>query len=132
MKREKFDELMADKTVLKVDTIGGGIFKDSNDIVAIQFLFMHAGDSPGRVLPPIKRIFLSTFPFENLIEEVKAYSIVDVLTILANADSYEYALTYNLSINLEQRIIKIIVEDMPNVGERLITQEEIDGIAIPY
>lgn len=131
MTREKFDELINNPSIVKIDTVGGGIFKDSEDIVAIQFFFMHAGDFTE--LPPKKRLYLSTFPLNNLIPEIKPYPIENnTLTILANADSYEYALTYSLVIDSKERKIEVKMIDHPNVGMSLITKEETEGICVHY
>lgn len=131
MNREKFDDLINNSAVVKIGTVGGGIFKDSNDIVAIQFFFMHGGDFSE--LPPKKRLCLSTFPLKNLIPEIQPYPIENNnLTILANADSYEYALTYSLLVDPKERIIEIKMIEHPNVGMSLVTKEEIDGVNVHY
>jgi len=131
MTREIFDELMNDPAVFKVETVGGRIFKDPNDIVAIQFYFMHVGDFSE--IPPKKRLYLSTFPLENLISEIRPYPIIhNTLTILANTDTYEYALAYSLVINPEERKIEIKITEHPILGMSFITQEEITGVTIYY
>ena len=131
MNRENFDEMLKNPSVIKIDTVGGGVFKDSDDIVAIQYYFIHGGDFSE--LPPKKRLYLSTFPLERLIPEVRAYPVENnTLTILANADSYEYALTYSLVIYPKERKIEIKLVDYPNIGSSLITQEEIDGVTLRY
>jgi len=132
MRKSRFDELLEDRSVAKINTIGGGIFKDQKDEVAIQFLFMHAGDLACHTLPPKKRIFLSAFPYKNLIKEIQAYPIRDNIIILANADTFEYSLTYLLSIDSAERTIKVKILDEPNVGDRFITQEEVNGITVSY
>lgn len=77
-------------------------------------------------------MFLTTFSYNKLIKEIKAYPLVKPLTILANADTYEYALTYILSLNTDDKSIQLKLSDHPEMGEKLITQEEINGIRLFY
>lgn len=129
MDQKRFEELLNDKNVFKIYTpIGGNIFKDSNEVCAIQFVFMHAGDFREHTLPPKKRIFLSVYPFEKLSKEIEAYPINNYILILANADNKDYALSYKLVIDQEQQLIKLKIEDWPTVGDRFVTYEEREGI----
>ncbi len=131
MTKERFDEMSKNPSVIKINTVGGGIFKDADNVVAIQFFFMHAGDFSE--LPPEKRLYLATFPLEKLIPEVTAYPVENnTLTLLANADNNEYALTYSLIIVPKERTVEIKLLDMPNHGVSLLTQEELDGITLRY
>jgi hypothetical protein len=47
---------------------------------------------------------------------------------MANADIYEYALTYKLDINFDDKTVGIKLLDKPEVGETFITPDEIGGI----
>lgn len=82
--------------------------------------------------PPKKRVFLTTFSYNRLIKEIKAYPLVKPLTILANADTYEYALTYILTLDTEDKSIQLKLSDHPEMGEKFITQEEVNGIRLFY
>ena len=123
---------MSDTGTRKIATIGCYFFRDSSNEIVIQFLFMHNGDPNNITLKPQKRIFLSTSLLKDFLKEIPTIPLQDNVTILANADIFDYALTYNLSINSEQRAINVKLVDAPNVGETFITQGETDGITIYY
>lgn len=56
MDRKKFDEMLKSKDALQIGGIGGSIFKDPNDRIAIMFYFMYLGENP-QLLPPKKECF---------------------------------------------------------------------------
>ncbi len=132
MTKEKFEELFNDKNIVKFGTTGYCIFKDVEDITAIQVAFSHSGDSSE--LPPKKRIFLSAFPLNDLVKDFpEPYQIKNnQILILANADMHDYALAYHLTINPSESTIEVKLYEYPTVGEKFITQEEIDGLKIYY
>lgn len=129
MDQKRFEDLLRDNNVFKIHTsIGGNVFKDSNEVCAIQFVFMHAGDIREHTLPPKKRIFLSVFPFEKLHKEIEAYSFNNSILILVNADDKDYALSYRLVIDEERQIVRLKIEDWPTLGKKFVTYEEREGI----
>jgi len=132
MKIEKYQELLADEKVIKIGTIGGGFFKDRNNTIAIQFFFYHPGGFFQNNAISNSRITFSIFPLENLIEEIKPITIIDTILILANSDSLNYALTYRISVNEKERKVTAILLDKPEMGDRLISDDERTGIELSY
>lgn len=108
MTREKFDDLINNSAIVKIATVGGGIFKDPEGIVAIQFFFMHGGDFSE--LPPKKRLYLSTFLLKNLIPEIQPYPIENntlticippcKYTLLKKSTANNFAFTYNCVVTV--------------------------------
>lgn len=133
MNTAKYEKLLNDKSVLK----GGGQFVEHflmpKEEIIIQFTFMYLGmDSNGYNYLPKKRINLHIFPKANLIDEIQPRLINQKTIILANAESQDYATSFELLIEQEQRGISVILLDEPYLGEKLITKEEKDGIVIKY
>ena len=129
MDKERFDELFGDPKTYKIGPIGGFVLRDEYAEIAVLFFFKHINLING--LDPEKRIHLSVSRFANL-KEVPTTILKDNITILANADVYEYALTYNLSIDTEHRTIEVKMIDKPDIGESFVTQEEIEGVKASY
>ncbi len=132
MKTERFKELLANKEVIKIGTIGGGFFKDKNNTIVIQFFFYHPGNYFHTSSLFNSRIDLSYFPLDNLIEEINPVLINESILILANADVEAYALSYRISINVTDKIISVVLVDMPESGERLISDDEKNGIELHF
>lgn len=133
MNIEKYDAFLKDQSAIIIGTTGSCYFKDVNDIFVIQFLFTHYGmDSDNNSIIPKKRISFRVFPFEKIIPEINKIIVNGSITILVNADVYEYAFAFNLSIDSLKKIIKFELTDKPELGENFITTEESDGIIVNY
>lgn len=132
MEKKRFEQLFSDKQSVLVGTIGGGLFHDSNKEIVLEFLFMHNGDFSNRGSKPCKRLFISHFPYKNLNEEIPTLLVNDKKNVLANADIFEYALAYEISIDTQKRVVKTILVEKPVLGESFLTAEELDGIEIYY
>ena len=132
MEKSKYDELLANNKIVKFATKGTNYFRDLNSEIAIEFSFMHNGEPGNNSSRPIKRIFLRLFPLNNLIKEIPTIQIDKSVLVLANAEIYEYALTYKLEIYTDKKIVKVKLIDNPILGETFITGEEISCIEIHY
>lgn len=132
MNNEKFQSLLTDEKVMKVGTIGGGFFKDKGNTIAIQFFFYHPGGFFHTNAISNSRIEFSFFPLENLIKEIKPIIIFDSIIVLANADALHYALSYRITVDEKKHTVSVILEDEPEIGERLISAEERNGIELNY
>jgi len=125
MNRNKYNKLINDSTVFKFDAIGGCFFKDMNNEVVIQFIFMHNGELNNFSSKPTKRIFLSTFPAANLLEGIPTKFLNSNATLLANADIYEYALAYNIYNDINRKTVEVKLIDKPEIGEGFILRRKL-------
>lgn len=134
MEQDKYLELLNKKSITKFLTNGCKYCRDVNNEIAIAVSFMHNGHHSENTwrTRPFKRIFLRQFPLKNLIPEIRPILIEKNILILANADIYEYALTYKLEIKVEKREIELKIVDYPILAESFVTNEEVNGIAINY
>jgi hypothetical protein len=79
-----------------------------------------------------KRIDFSIFPIEKLDDGNYPRTLFDSVLIMANSDSEAYALTYRITIDSQNRTAKIIIEDEPEFGGKLNSDEEREGIMISF
>lgn len=132
MEISRFNELSNNPATLIIETAGCAYFKDPTDTIAIFFCFCYYGlDSSHKTIPD-KRISLKKYLVKDLIPEIKLQTFSDQLVILVNADTFEYALSYELILDEKKRTIELRLLDLPNMAEHFITQEEKEGITIEY
>lgn len=132
MDRIKYEKLLNDEKTIKIFTVGGCFFHDRHNEIAISFCFMYYNPFENYPLKPDKRIYLSVYPFQNLLNEISTKLLEKETLILVNADIFEYALTFTISIDILQRLVVVKIHDKPEMGENFITQEEKEGIRVQY
>ena len=127
----KYNKLMVDNTIVYIEKNGLCHFRDVNNEIAIQFLFMHLPDYTTNIA---KRINLNVFPLQNLLEGIQADLINDKVTIMANAEEFESAMIYIISVDTTRRLVEVKMTEQPNseLWKKVITPEEIEGVRRPY
>lgn len=132
MDKAKFDELFYDKNVIKIATLGGEFFKDQKESIVVQFVFYHGGGC--YIFPRLldSRIAITIFPLHKLIDGINPRTIKNEILILANSETWDYALTYKITVDEEKRTVSVILQDVPEMGERFISSDELNGMTLSY
>lgn len=133
MKIERYCYLLNDRHVRKgFKQPFVKFFVNVKNEIVVEFMFGYLGINNEDVFGSLsKRINLRTFPLSNFKESAFIY-LDQQITILANAENNLYALSYQLTINTNNREVNAILLDAPFYGEKLITREEKSGIFIHY
>lgn len=132
MNKKVYEQMIADNAIVKIETYGGGYFQDIRGEIAIHFLFNHYDQMPNYSAKPFQRVDLQTFPLKNLPNQITAVPISSNVTIMVNADNSDYAQTYNISVDTIKRSVNLELTKRPDLGETLLTLEEINGIHLAY
>lgn len=131
MNKKVYEQMIADNAIVKIETFGGCYFQDIRGEIAIQFFFNHYDQRPSYSAKPFQRVDLQTFPLKNL-QNQTAVPISSNVTIMVNADNADYAQTYNISVDPIKRSVNLELIEKPDLGETLLTLEEINGIHLAY
>ncbi len=130
MHKEKYDNFVNDKTVIKLND-GGDLYYFHDEKLIIIFAYIYSGLVANKA--QTKRIFLSAFPLCNLIRDVPLPQKVEIVTkFLVNFSHEAYAMVFELVVDTFNKKASINLIEEPEMGEDLITQEEKKGIQINY
>ncbi len=132
MEKHLIESIISDNKAIKFLQWSGQYFFFEPENLVIGFFFMHRGYPKNYFSDPDRRIILSVLPRGNLNIDIPLKSIEDTTKIMVNSDHPDYALTFLLTIDIGNRKVKVIINDMPELGKSIITNEEINGIEIEY
>lgn len=132
MEKSKFDSIISDQKSIKFEEGGGQHFLFEKENLVISFSFIHKSDSNLPISDPESRIALTVSPLDNLSGDMPLKTIGVSTQILVNADNHDYALTFLLKIDMPNRKVKVMIEDLPEMGQNIVTDEERNGIEVPY
>lgn len=132
MNKERFDELIKNPSIVKFGDLTGVYFINDTENIVIAFVFAHRGFPTPFYGDREERINLIVFPATELIEPMPSIKISNSLIVLANYDNPEYALTYEIILNSENKSVSVRILDMPELGDSIITKQELEGLTISY
>jgi hypothetical protein len=124
MKIDKYKELIQDINAIKLNE-GPALFEYTEEQILIAFCFDHT-----KSLDRKKRIFLSVIRNENLLVGLEADRIKSKTLLLVNYLTPLYAC--ELTIDRNKKSVTILLQDVPQLGENLVTKEEREGIEVYY
>lgn len=132
MKKELFEKIIIDNKTIKFNANNFCFFRFKPDNIIIVFSFEHRGKLKESFLDPNRRIDLSVGHF-NQFDKTTAYKeIEETSIILVNSDDFNYAMTFLLTVDPINRIVKVQIQDTPEFAWEDITEEERNGIEIGY
>jgi hypothetical protein len=126
MKIDKYKELIQDINAIKLNE-GPALFEYTEEQILIAFCFDHT-----KSLDRKKRIFLSVIRNENLLVGLEADRIKSKTLLLVNYLTPLYACAFELTIDRNKKSVTILLQDVPQLGENLVTKEEREGIEVYY
>lgn len=132
MEQELYRNYYDDTDVIKFGKTGYvHLLYEPEDLI-INFEFSHSKNLDSYCIDFNHRIFLSAHPHLqwNLKSPPKHY--LDATTIMVNSDMPEFAMTFLLTIDILNSVIKVKIKDLPQVGLGIITEEERTGIEIQF
>jgi hypothetical protein len=126
MQKLLFETLIEDSEIVKITDLDGHYFLSPNGSYVFCVFFSHMG------YPALgKRLLINLFPSKNINKEITLIHLdQSELIILVNSHEIYYAYTYKLSLNEYEGLIKVIVQDYPELGSNLITEDEKNGYLI--
>jgi hypothetical protein len=130
MNREKYDSLLGNQEVIKFTNHSSKHFKSEDKKLIVGFFFIHEG-LPNYSLPPKTRIILKVSRAEEILPELSVVQGKNNLLILANSHDPSYACTYRITIDEITKSASVVIEDMPLLGEGLVTDDEKNGLSVP-
>lgn len=132
MEKELFERIISDNKSIKFGEWNGQHFIFEPENLVIGFFFMHRGYPKNDFSEPDRRIILKVFPHNNLNVDIPLKAIEDTTIIIVNSDNYDYAFTFKLTVDIDNRKVKVKINDMPVLGQTIITDDEKHGIEIEY
>jgi hypothetical protein len=126
MNIDKYKELIQDINAIKLNE-GPALFEYTEEQILIAFCFDHT-----KSLDRKKRIFLSVIRNENLLVGLEADRIKSKTLLLVNYLTPLYACAFELTIDRNKKSVTILLQDVPQLGENLVTKEEREGIEVYY
>ncbi len=132
MGKELIESIINDNKTIKFGEWNGQYFIFESANLVVGFFFMHRGYPKNYFTEPDRRIILSVFPHSNLNVDIPLKVIEETTRIIVNSDHPDYAMTFLLTIDVVNRKVKVKVNDMPVLGQSIITDEEKSGIEIEY
>lgn len=131
MKKERFKELTGSNVVIRFNEKNHGYFVNNETNLVINFSYKHNVSTIHTFQENAPRITLKVISSEHLKKDIPLIKInKDTLIMVNSNQEYEYALTFNLQIDEINRKVKVKIHDFPELGQGLITKEEIDGIEL--
>jgi len=128
MEADYYQKHILDNKVIKLNTQSCIYLHSKEADMVIGVFFMHSGFPRHNFFDTNERILLDIFRKAVLTKNFPVLSIIDERKILANADHPNYALTYKVKVNEDDRSATIKIEDYPELGEELITMDEVEGL----
>lgn len=132
MDREKYNLLYNNNKVVKYYDWSGRHYESQGGKLVVGFFFTHNGCLDNYLTYPEKRIILNVFPIKNLALDIPLYQIKNNFLVLANTGFPDFALTYRITIDEQEKSAKVIVEDYPALGESLMTEDEKKGLTYKF
>ncbi len=127
MDKIKFDELLLDKSVIKFGESGGAYFSFKDCELTFYFFFHHRGNPFKNNNQIEERIGILT-PLNPNLGALPLKEISEETLVLVNYDDENFAFTFKITIDKINRQVIVKVIDMPKMGQRIMTEEEINGI----
>ncbi len=132
MERHLFKSIISDNKAIKFGEWSGQYFIYEPDNLVIGFFFMHRGYPKNYFTDSDRRIILTAFPYTTLNADIPLKQIEDRSIIMVNSDHLDYSMTFLLNVDIAKRMVKVKINDMPELGKSIITNEEKNGIEIQY
>lgn len=105
---------------------GGYLYNQETDVI-LYFLFCHAKIP----FDPSARVQVEIVDSKDLNISEKTTIGLETL-ILMNSDAPLYSILYRLKFDIPQKEVRLIVEDLPEIGAESLTQEEMTSITLTF
>lgn len=131
MDRKLYYQCLNDKDVIKLGELQGRHFLNKENDIDVLFIFIYRG-FPQSWYMADTRIVLEVYKNTILNPAIPKTAIGNETLILVHAETMDFAILFKLTINSENREVKVIMVEPPDRGLSILTQEETEGLIVPF